>query len=162
MSKYIWELDFNTFSEKARAIRAPQFCEDYYRLGKRHQTGCHYYLYVDNNLKIINPYTKKDAGKKILNSFVSTISRDDVLRQAYNWILVYAAKNKLYNAKCYQITFRVYYKPHSGKHVHRVEYPFGFPYNGDNRCFFDNIRDEVGSNGTNIESIEFVSQEIHY
>ena len=162
MSKYSWELDFKTFSDKAKAIHAPQYCEDYYRLGKRHQTGCHYYLYVDENLNIINPYTKKDAGKKVLQYFISTSSREDVFRQAYNWILGYAAKSELYDALFYELTFRVYYKPHSRKSTEEVKYPFGFPYNGDNRYFFDNIRDEVGSNGTDIESIEFVSQEIHY
>lgn len=162
MSKNIWEFDFKTFSEKVKTIRIPQYCEDYYRLGKRHQIGCHYYLYVDANLNIINPYTKKDKEKTVFKSFVSTVSRDDVLRKTYNWILAHAAKNELYSARLYQITFRVHYKPHSGKNIDRVEYPFGSPYNGDNRYFFDNIRDEVGSNGTDIESIEFVSQEIYY
>lgn len=162
MSKYSWELDFKTFSDKVKAIRSPQYCEDYFILGKRHQIGCHYYLYVDEDLNIINPYSKKNTGKKVLKSFVSTWSREDVFRQAYVWIICYASKNELYNARFYEITFRVYYKPQSGKYTEEVKYPFGLPYNGDNRCFFDNIRDEVGSNGTDIESIEFISQEIHY
>jgi len=122
-----------------------------------------YRLYVDEDLNLIKPYsTKKDKGKTVLQTFTSYISREDVIRMAYNWILVYAAKNELYNALYYQLTFRVWYKKHSGKFIDTVQYPFRFPYNGDNRCFFDNIRDEVGSNGTDIESIEFVSQEIHY
>lgn len=95
MSKCIWELDFKTFSEKVRAIRAPQYCEDYYRLGKRHQTGCHYYLYVDRYLNIINPYTKKDEGKRVHKSFVSTTSRENVMKQAYDFIIDYAKKRRL-------------------------------------------------------------------
>lgn len=97
MSKHTWELDFKTFSGKVRAIRAPQYCEDYYRLGKRHQTGCHYYLYVDENLNIINPYTKKDEGKRMYKSFVSTTSREDVMRQAYDFIIAYAKKEGLFD-----------------------------------------------------------------
>ncbi len=86
----LWELSFKAFSEKVKTIRCPQYCEDYYRLGKRHQIGCHYYLYVDENLNIINPYTKKDEKKKVLKAFTSTTSREDVLSKAYNWILEYA------------------------------------------------------------------------
>ena len=97
MSKYTWEIDFDTFSKKVKAIRSPQYCEDYYRLGKRHQIGCHYYLYVDENLNIINPYTKKDKGKKVLKSFVSTFSREDVIKQTYDWIMEYATKEGLLN-----------------------------------------------------------------
>lgn len=162
MNKYTWELDLNTFSENVKTIRSPQYCDDYYKLGKRIQIGCHYYLYVDDNLNVINPYTKKDASKKVLKSFVSTSSREEVINEAYKWILIYASKNELYNARFYQLTFRVNYKQKSCKQSDTVVYPFAFAYNGDNRYFFDNIRDEVGSNGTDIESIEFISQEIHF
>ena len=78
MKNHVWVLDFKTFSGKVRAIHNPQYCADYFRLGKRHQIGCHYYLYVDSNLNIINPYTKRDQGKKVLKSFVSTCSREAV------------------------------------------------------------------------------------
>lgn len=97
MSRYTWELDFKTFSEKARTIRAPQYCEDYCRLGKRHQTGCYYYLYVDENLNIINPYTKKDEGKKVYKSFVSTTSREDVMKQAHDFIIDHAKEKGLFD-----------------------------------------------------------------
>lgn len=108
MSKYIWELEFKIFSEKVKAIRSQQYCDDYYRLGKRLQIGCHYYLYFDENLNIINPYTKKDEGKKVFKSFMSTSSREDVLRQAYNWIIVYARENELYSPNSrFTLTFDV-------------------------------------------------------
>lgn len=160
MSKNIWELDFSTFKDTVRAIRAPQYSEDYFRLGKMHQTGCHYYIHLDENLNVINPYTKKDSGKNILKKFVSTMSREDALRQAYRWILEYAAKNELYDARYYVLTFSVWYR--RGGYPGTVSVPFAFPYNGNNRCFFDNVRDEIGSNGTDIESIELISQEVHY
>lgn len=93
----LWELDFKTFSKKVKTIRSPQYGDDYFTLGKRHQIGCHYYIFLDDNIGIINPYTKKDDGKKVFKRFVSTISREDVLEQAYNFIVDYAQKEGLYD-----------------------------------------------------------------
>lgn len=95
MIKYNWELTLEEFSLKNRAIRSPQFCEDYYRMNKKHQIGCHYYLYLDEDLNVINPYTKKDENKKVLKGFVSTSSREDVLSQAYEFIIIYAKQEGL-------------------------------------------------------------------
>lgn len=162
MSKYTWELDFNSFANNAKTERMYIRTQDGKHSTITHTTGCMYRLYVDENLNLIKPYSiKKDKGKTVLQTFTSYISREDAIRQAYNWILTYASKNELYNSRYYKLTFNVWYKKHSGKLIDTVEYPFLFPYNGDNRCFFDSIRDEIGSNGTDIESIEFVSQEIH-
>lgn len=92
-----WLLTFTEFSDKVKAIRHPQYYEDYYRLGKKHLTGYHYYLYIDENLNVINPYTKKDQNKKSIAHFISTCSREDVLLQAYNFILIYANDNGLFD-----------------------------------------------------------------
>jgi len=97
MIKYNWEITLEEFIANNRAIRSPQYCEDYFNMHKKHQIGCHYYLYLDENMNVINPYTKKDQNKKILKNFVSTSSREDVLEQAYNFIIDYANKEDLFN-----------------------------------------------------------------
>lgn len=159
MSKYTWKLDFKTFSEKVKAIRSLQYCDDYYRLGKRHQIGCHYYLYVDENLNIINPYTKKDSGKKILKSFVSTSSRKDVLRQVYNWIIIYARENELYSPNDrFLLTFDVLLR--KGGYDSRVEVGAYFPYSGMDRTYFNAVRDERCSNGLDMQEVIFYSQRL--
>ena len=159
MNKDTWKLDFKTFSEKVKAIRSLQYCDDYYRHGIRHQIGCHYYLYVDENLNIINPYTKKDSGKKILKSFVSTSSREDVLRQAYNWIIIYARKNELYSPNDrFLLTFDVLLR--KGGYDSRVEVGAYFPYSGMDRTYFNAVRDERCSNGLDMQEVIFYSQRL--
>lgn len=158
MSKYTWELDFKTFSDKVKTIRSPQYCDDYYRLGKKHQIGCHYYIYVDENLNIINPFTKKNAEKKVFKSFVSTFSREDVIRKAYNWILVYACENELYSNNSFSLTFDVVLK--KGGYDSRIEVGAYFPYNGNDRSYFNAVRDERCSNGLDMKEVVFYSQRL--
>lgn len=90
-----WLLTFDEFLAKNRAIRSPQYCEDYFNMHRTHQIGCHYYLYLDKDLNVINPYTKKDENKKVIKNFVSTSSREDVLEKAFLFILNYAQENGL-------------------------------------------------------------------
>ena len=159
MNKDTWKLDFKTFSEKVKAIRSLQYCDDYYRLGKRHQIGCHYYLYVDENLNIINPYTKKDSEKKILKSFVSTSSREDVLRQAYNWIIIYARENELYSPNDgFLLTFDVLLR--KGGYDSRIEVGAYLPYSGMDKAYFNAVRDERCSNGLDMKEVIFYSQRL--
>ena len=96
MTKYNWELSFDEFSAKNRTIRSPQYCEDYFNIHKRNQIGCHYYLYLDEDLNVINPYTKKDENKKVFKNFISTMSREDVLEKAYDFIILQAKEAGLY------------------------------------------------------------------
>lgn len=92
-----WLLTFEEFCGKSKTIRHPQYYDDYYRLGKRHISGYYYYLYIGEDLNIINPYTKKDQNKKSIKHFVSTFSREDVLFQAFLFILNYANENGLFD-----------------------------------------------------------------
>ena len=96
MTKYNWEISLEEFSASNRAIRSPQYCEDYFNMHRRHQIGCHYYLYLDEDLNVINPYTKKDRCKKVFARFISTSSREDVLEQAYNYIIDFARQEGLF------------------------------------------------------------------
>lgn len=95
MKAYSWELTFEQFSRKTKTVNAPQYADDYYRLNVRHRIGCHYYVYLDDDLGPMNPYTKKDSGKKVFKSFCSTFSREDVLRKAYTFIIKYAKEQSL-------------------------------------------------------------------
>jgi len=90
-----FEMTFEEFCLSIKTINSKQYCEDVYRLGKTHCIGCYYYLYVDNDLQFINPVLKKDRGKKILKSFYSTCSIQDVKEKAYNYIIEYAKENQL-------------------------------------------------------------------
>lgn len=90
-----WELSFEEFSRKAKTIRMPNYYDDYYRLGKRHLRGYTYYIYIDENLKTINPYTEKDQGKKCIKRVYDTMSREGVLEKAFIFILQYAFDNDL-------------------------------------------------------------------
>lgn len=92
-----WLLTFEDFCKKVKAIRHPQYYEDYFRLGKRHLSGYHYYIYIDENLNVINPYTKKDQDKKVLAHFVSTSSREDVLEKSFIFIIQYAKDKSLFD-----------------------------------------------------------------
>lgn len=80
-------MTIDEFSSNCRTIRFPQKSEDYFRLGKMHVTGCDYYVYVDENLNIVNPYTKKDEDKHVIGRLVSTASREDVIEKAHLFIL---------------------------------------------------------------------------
>ena len=97
MKEYNWQLDIDTFSKKVRTIRSPQYCENYFNMHRKHQIGCHYYLYLDEDLNVINPYTKKDENKAIFKRFVSTCSREDVIKQAYDFIKEYAKQEGLFD-----------------------------------------------------------------
>lgn len=56
------------------------------RVSRTMSCGFDYYMYIDiDTLQPINPYTKKDKGKKY-KSFFSSISQDDVKLKAYNYI----------------------------------------------------------------------------
>lgn len=161
MGEYIWELDFKTFSEKVRTINFPQYCdrESGSFRNKRMQIGCDYYIYIDKDLKFITPYTKKDGDKKLLKSFRSTFSREDVLRQAYNWILVYARENELYSPNDrFSLTFDVMLK--NGGYDRQIEVGAYFPYNGNDRAYFNAVRDERYSNGLDMREVIFYSQKL--
>jgi hypothetical protein len=95
--KHIWLMTFEEFNSKFRTINSKQYVDDYYRLNVRHCVGCHYYLYVSSDLKLMNPYTKKDKTKKCIKSFASTSSALDVKEQAYLFILEYAKQEGLFD-----------------------------------------------------------------
>lgn len=90
-----WLMTLEDFCATHKTIRLPQYYEDFYRLGKTHLTGYHYLVYLDEDLQVINPYTKKDEGKSVLKSFISTFSREDALSQAHSFIIGYARENHL-------------------------------------------------------------------
>lgn len=160
MSKYNWELPFDAFAKKARTERIPIITEDGKHPTIKHTTGCVYSLYIDENLNMIKPYsTKKDKDKKVLQTFKSYMSREDVIRQAYNWILVYAYENNLYSSNDrFSITFDVELK--NGYHDSRVEVGAYFPYNGNDRAYFNAVRDERCSNGLDMKEVVFYSQRL--
>lgn len=93
-----WLLTLEEYSKKVRTIRIPDYCEDFYRLGKQRLRCYYYYVYLDENLNTINPYTKKDGGKKVAHRFMSTFSREDAIEQSYNFIVKFAYENGLYDA----------------------------------------------------------------
>lgn len=90
-------MTFEEFNVKFRTINSKQYADDYFKLNARHCVGCHYYLYVSSDLKIMNPYTKKDKNKKCIKSFVSTSSALDVKEQAYLFILESAKQEGLFD-----------------------------------------------------------------
>lgn len=92
---FYFDMDFIEFEKTVRTINSKQYADDYFRLGKKHQIGCYFYLYVDTDLQIINPMTKKDKGKKVLKSFYSTTSALDCKQKAYDFIIDYATKNNI-------------------------------------------------------------------
>lgn len=93
----VWLMGFEEFSAKFRTINSKQYADDYFKLNTRHCVGCHYYLYVSSDLKIMNPYTQKDKNKKCIKSFVSTTSALDVKEQAYLFILECAKQGGLFD-----------------------------------------------------------------
>ena len=80
-------MTFEEFCKTFKTQNFKQYIDDYYILGKQHCVGCHYYLTVSSDLEIINPYTKKDKGKKVLKTLVSTSSIDDVKKKTFSFIL---------------------------------------------------------------------------
>lgn len=92
-----WLATFEEFCTKTKTIRHAEYYEDYFNMHRKHLRGYVYYLYLDADLNVINPYTKKDENKKVLKNFVSTCSREDVLEKAYLFILKYANDNGLYD-----------------------------------------------------------------
>lgn len=80
-------MSFDDFCSSFKTQNFKQYADDYFRLNQKHCIGCHYYLTVSTDLEIINPYTKKDKGKKVLKTLVSTLSIDDVKRKTFVFIL---------------------------------------------------------------------------
>jgi hypothetical protein len=88
-------MTIDEFSSSIKTIRRPQYYDDAWGHGK-HQKGYHHYLYVDENLEIVNPYTKKDENKRVVKSIVSTCSREDAIEKTYLFILKTANESGLY------------------------------------------------------------------
>ena len=66
MGRNNWEISYEDFCAITKTIRLPEYYDDYFRLGKTHLRCYRYLIYIDKDLNVINPYTKKDAGKKII------------------------------------------------------------------------------------------------
>lgn len=101
MKRNVWLLTFSEFDNSTKTINSKQYADDYFRLGKKHCVGCHYYLYVSTDLEIINPYTKKDRTKKVMKSFCSTFSALEVKQMAYKYILQTAIDNGILDESIY-------------------------------------------------------------
>ena len=90
-----WEMSYDEFCKSTKTIRIPDYYEDYFKLGKTHLRCYNYYIYIDENLNVINPYTKKDENKKYIHRVCSTSSREDCITQAFLFIIQSAFKNDL-------------------------------------------------------------------
>jgi len=85
--KYTWLMSFDEFDKKYKTQNFKQYADDYFSLSKKHCIGCHYYLTISCDLEVINPYTKKDRSKKVLETIVSTCSINDVKQKAFSFII---------------------------------------------------------------------------
>lgn len=95
MGRNNWEISYEDFCAITKTVRLPEYYDDYFRLGKTHLRCYRYLIYIDKDLNVINPYTKKDAGKKIIYRACSTSSREDCLSQAFLFIIRYALENEI-------------------------------------------------------------------
>ena len=96
-----WLKTLEEFSAVTRTERFPQMHDAgdirFGLLCKRIQRGCHYRLYIGENLDIINPYsTKKDEGKKVIKTIIDTMSREGAIEKAYYFIVKTAFELGLY------------------------------------------------------------------
>lgn len=80
------DLTLEQFCKKVRSVNFPQYEQFTGCFSRKKQVVCAYHVYVCiDTLQVINPYTKKDAGRKY-KSFVSYASADDAKEKAYNYI----------------------------------------------------------------------------
>lgn len=77
---------FDKFSKRVKAVNFKKYVQFTASFGSKKQIGCDYYVYVClDTLEVINPYTKKHAGRKY-KSFFSGFSSEDAKRKAYDYI----------------------------------------------------------------------------
>ena len=90
-----WELSYEDFCRCTKTIRLPEYYDDYFRLGKTHLRCYRFLIYIDNELNVVNPSTKKDKDKIIIYKYCSTTSREDCLSKAFLFIVKHALDNGL-------------------------------------------------------------------
>jgi len=79
-------MSLEQFISTSRCLNFKKYTQHTGSFSHLRQCGCDYYLYISlEDLTIINPYTKKNKGKKY-KSFFSAASADDCKTKAYNWI----------------------------------------------------------------------------
>ena len=82
------DCSFDVFVASFKSIRFEKRRQFGGRMSRTMSCGFDYYMYIDiNTLQPINPYTKKDKGKKVLKTLVSTSNIDDVKRKMFVFIL---------------------------------------------------------------------------
>jgi len=94
-NKYTWLMTYEEFAGKYKATRSPKYYNDIHN--RRVQCGCDYYVYVDDDLNVINPYLDKNRSKKVIYTAFSSISRDDALKKAHQFIIEHATSEGLYD-----------------------------------------------------------------
>ena len=80
------DLTLEQFCKKARAVRFVERTQVTAQFSHTRQCGITYYVYVcKDTLEVINPFTKKNSGRKYV-SFRSSAFADAAKEQAYNYI----------------------------------------------------------------------------
>lgn len=94
-NKDAWLMTYEEFAARYKATRSIKYYND---IHNRHvQCGCDYYVYVDEDLNVINPYLEKNRARKVLFTAFSPCSRYDALKKAHQFIIKYATKEGLYD-----------------------------------------------------------------
>lgn len=94
-NKDAWLMTYEEFAARYKATRSIKYYNDIHN--RRVQCGCDYYVYVDEDLNVINPYLEKNRARKVLFTAFSSCSRYDALKKAHQFIIKYATKEGLYD-----------------------------------------------------------------
>jgi hypothetical protein len=81
-----WDMSLEQFISRFKAIRNQKLTQKTSQFSNLKCIGYDYRIYVNpETLEVINPFTKKDKGKKY-KSFFSSVSADHVKELAFNYI----------------------------------------------------------------------------
>lgn len=81
-----WDMSLEQFISLNKCHNFKQYTQFTSHFSRKKQIGCHYYIYISlEDMKVINPYSKKYKGEKY-KSFFSSVSSDDCKTKAWQFI----------------------------------------------------------------------------